>query len=61
MARRLDRGGGKDLSLKECPREQLEKERITYLSPEQRRVIPVSSSRPRSHASARPKLSGHNR
>lgn len=23
---RLDRGGGKDLSLKECPREQLEKE-----------------------------------
>ncbi|KAL7285111.1 hypothetical protein ACG7TL_000203 [Trametes sanguinea] len=32
----LDRGGGKDLSLKECPRERLEKERITYLSPEQR-------------------------
>ncbi|KAI0639681.1 hypothetical protein C8Q77DRAFT_1082423 [Trametes polyzona] len=26
MSRRLDRGGGKDLSLKECPREQLEKE-----------------------------------
>lgn len=23
---RLDRGGGKNLSLKECPREQLEKE-----------------------------------
>ncbi|KAL1951560.1 hypothetical protein VTO73DRAFT_709 [Trametes versicolor] len=32
----LDRGGGKDISLKECPREQLEKERITYLSPSQR-------------------------
>ncbi|CDO73493.1 hypothetical protein BN946_scf185013.g128 [Trametes cinnabarina] len=32
----LDRGGGKNLSLKECPRERLEKERITYLSPEQR-------------------------
>ncbi|KAL5534268.1 hypothetical protein ACEPAG_730 [Sanghuangporus baumii] len=32
----LDRGGGKDLSLPECSREQLEKERIIYLSPEQR-------------------------
>ncbi|KAI0375279.1 hypothetical protein BV20DRAFT_260531 [Pilatotrama ljubarskyi] len=36
MFHRLDHGGGKSLSLKECPREQLEKERITYLSPEQR-------------------------
>jgi len=34
--RRLDRGDGKDLSLPECQREQLEKERITYLSAEQR-------------------------
>lgn len=33
----LDRGGGKDLSLDECPRERLEQERIIYLSPEQRR------------------------
>ncbi|KAG8699931.1 hypothetical protein FRC08_005027 [Ceratobasidium sp. 394] len=32
----LDRGGGKDLSLPECSREQLEKERIIYLSKEQR-------------------------
>lgn len=32
----LDYGGGKDLSLKECPRERLEEERIMYLSPEQR-------------------------
>ncbi|KAJ3480712.1 hypothetical protein NLI96_g8150 [Meripilus lineatus] len=32
----LDSGGGKTLSLKECPREQLERERITYLSAEQR-------------------------
>jgi len=32
----LDYGGGKDLSLKECPREELENERITYLSPQQR-------------------------
>jgi len=32
----LDEGGGKDLSLKECPRDQLEKERIAYLSPEER-------------------------
>ncbi|KAL5535494.1 hypothetical protein ACEPAF_3588 [Sanghuangporus sanghuang] len=32
----LNRGGGKDLSLPECSREQLEKERIIYLSPEQR-------------------------
>ncbi|KAJ1310237.1 hypothetical protein OPQ81_006979 [Rhizoctonia solani] len=32
----LDHGGGKDLSLPECPREQLEKERIIYLSREQR-------------------------
>ncbi|KAF7339540.1 hypothetical protein MSAN_02168500 [Mycena sanguinolenta] len=32
----LDRGGGKSLSLEECPREQLDKERITYLSTEQR-------------------------
>ncbi|KAH8835753.1 hypothetical protein DL96DRAFT_1575466 [Flagelloscypha sp. PMI_526] len=33
----LDRGGGKDLSLDECSRERLEKERIIYLSSEQRR------------------------
>ncbi|KAG7099155.1 hypothetical protein E1B28_001026 [Marasmius oreades] len=33
---RLDYGQGKDLSLPECPREQLEKERIIYLSSEQR-------------------------
>ncbi|PPQ62769.1 hypothetical protein CVT24_000463 [Panaeolus cyanescens] len=32
----LDQGDGKDLSLDECPREQLEKERIAYLSAEQR-------------------------
>ncbi|KAG8691930.1 hypothetical protein FRC11_004859 [Ceratobasidium sp. 423] len=32
----LDHGGGKSLSLPECPREQLEKERIIYLSREQR-------------------------
>ncbi|KAI0961891.1 hypothetical protein AcW1_000854 [Taiwanofungus camphoratus] len=32
----LDRGGGKDLSLRECPRAQLEKERIIYLSVSQR-------------------------
>ncbi|THH18927.1 hypothetical protein EW146_g2142 [Bondarzewia mesenterica] len=32
----LDRGEGKDLSLKECSREQLERERIVYLSAEQR-------------------------
>ncbi|KAL5635984.1 hypothetical protein ACGC1H_004704 [Rhizoctonia solani] len=32
----LDHGGGKDLSLPECSREQLEKERIIYLSKEQR-------------------------
>ncbi|KAK7050871.1 hypothetical protein VNI00_004983 [Paramarasmius palmivorus] len=32
----LDHGGGKHLSLDECPRDQLEKERITYLSSEQR-------------------------
>ncbi|CAE6416722.1 unnamed protein product [Rhizoctonia solani] len=32
----LDYGGGKDLSLPECSREQLEKERIIYLSREQR-------------------------
>ncbi|ESK87256.1 iq calmodulin-binding motif protein [Moniliophthora roreri MCA 2997] len=32
----LDQGGGKSLSLDECPRDQLEKERITYLSSEQR-------------------------
>lgn len=33
----LDRGGGKDLSLEQCPRERLEQERIIYLSSEQRR------------------------
>ena len=33
---RLDRGGGKDLDLEELPRERLEKERIIYLSAEQR-------------------------
>ncbi|KAK7468805.1 hypothetical protein VKT23_003306 [Stygiomarasmius scandens] len=32
----LDQGEGKKLSLPECPREQLEKERIMYLSAEQR-------------------------
>jgi hypothetical protein len=32
----LDRGDGKDLDLEELPRAQLEKERITYLSAEQR-------------------------
>ncbi|WVF67126.1 hypothetical protein IAT40_001871 [Kwoniella sp. CBS 6097] len=32
----LDRGEGKDLDLEEMPRERLEKERITYLSAEQR-------------------------
>ncbi|GAB1517463.1 hypothetical protein RhiXN_01813 [Rhizoctonia solani] len=32
----LDHGGGKDLSLPECSREQLENERIVYLSREQR-------------------------
>ncbi|WWC87802.1 uncharacterized protein L201_002694 [Kwoniella dendrophila CBS 6074] len=32
----LDRGDGKDLDLEELPRERLEKERITYLSAEQR-------------------------
>lgn len=32
----LDRGAGKDISLDECPRERLNKERIIYLSPEQR-------------------------
>ncbi|KAL0951312.1 hypothetical protein HGRIS_008018 [Hohenbuehelia grisea] len=32
----LDSGEGKALSLKECPRDQLEKERIMYLSSEQR-------------------------
>lgn len=35
-SRRLDRGDGKDLDLEELPRERLEKERITYLSAEQR-------------------------
>jgi len=33
---RLDRGEGKDFSHEELPRERLEKERITYLSAEQR-------------------------
>ena len=33
---RLDRGGGKDLDLEELPRERLERERIQYLSAEQR-------------------------
>jgi hypothetical protein len=33
---RLDRGDGKDFSHEELPRERLEKERITYLSAEQR-------------------------
>ncbi|KAG8812156.1 hypothetical protein FRC17_002166, partial [Serendipita sp. 399] len=32
----LDKGGGKDLSLPECSREQLESERIIFLSAEQR-------------------------
>ncbi|KAK7064299.1 hypothetical protein R3P38DRAFT_2823606 [Favolaschia claudopus] len=32
----LDKGGGRTLSLDECPRDQLEKERIIYLSTEQR-------------------------
>ncbi|KAJ8520108.1 hypothetical protein ONZ45_g3000 [Pleurotus djamor] len=32
----LDKGEGRTISLKECPREQLEKERITYLTAEQR-------------------------
>ncbi|KAG8906401.1 hypothetical protein FRB99_006996 [Tulasnella sp. 403] len=32
----LDHGGGKDLDLQACPRERLEKERIIYLSAEQR-------------------------
>ncbi|KAG8928800.1 hypothetical protein FRC02_006442 [Tulasnella sp. 418] len=32
----LDKGGGKTLDLPECPREQLEKERIIFLSAEQR-------------------------
>jgi len=32
----LDKGGGKSLSLEACSREQLEKERIIYLSTEQR-------------------------
>ncbi|KAJ8584698.1 hypothetical protein M405DRAFT_866004 [Rhizopogon salebrosus TDB-379] len=32
----LDRGAGKDISLDECSREQLDKERIIYLSSEQR-------------------------
>ena len=32
----LDHGEGKETSLPECSREQLEKERITYLSAEQR-------------------------
>lgn len=35
-SRRLDRGEGKDLDLEEMPRERLEKERIQYLSAEQR-------------------------
>ncbi|EPQ28770.1 uncharacterized protein PFL1_03573 [Pseudozyma flocculosa PF-1] len=33
----LDEGDGKDLSLEECPRSKLEAERITYLTPDQRR------------------------
>jgi hypothetical protein len=33
---RLDRGEGKDLDLEELPRERLERERIVYLSAEQR-------------------------
>ncbi|KAF8078713.1 hypothetical protein FPV67DRAFT_73740 [Lyophyllum atratum] len=33
---RLDKGAGKDISLDECPRSQLEKEKIKYLSAEQR-------------------------
>lgn len=33
---RLDRGDGKDLDLEELPRERFERERITYLSAEQR-------------------------
>ena len=33
---RLDRGGGKNLDLEELPRATLEKERILYLSAEQR-------------------------
>ncbi|KAL9932992.1 hypothetical protein V8E36_008247 [Tilletia maclaganii] len=32
----LDHGAGKDLDLDECPREQLDREQITYLSAEQR-------------------------
>ncbi|GAA5937090.1 uncharacterized protein JCM15063_000153 [Sporobolomyces koalae] len=32
----LDEGGGKDLELDECPRSRLDKERITYLTAEQR-------------------------
>lgn len=32
----LDEGDGKEVSLPECPREQLEKEQVTYLSSEQR-------------------------
>ncbi|EGO30968.1 hypothetical protein SERLADRAFT_376376 [Serpula lacrymans var. lacrymans S7.9] len=34
----LDSGGGKNLSLRECPRERLENERIVYLSAEQRKI-----------------------
>lgn len=33
----LDKGDGKDLSLDDCPREQLDKERVTYLNAEQRK------------------------
>lgn len=33
----LDEGEGKDLSLEECPRSKLEAERITYLTPDERR------------------------
>ena len=32
----LDEGDGKEMNLDDCPREQLDKERVTYLNAEQR-------------------------
>lgn len=43
---RLDRGGGKDLDLEECPRTELENERITYVPPVLRLILSIASHVP---------------
>jgi hypothetical protein len=40
----LDSGEGKDLNLDDCPREQLDRERVSYLNSEQRSKWPLPNN-----------------